>query len=128
MCGIWARGSQARIAGGCLAWESQDVQPKALGPGCHPHKIALPPPASCCLFVGYHFLLDCLSSEQMDWWTRGGFLWGEGRKLERMKYTLEGVKLFRTSSPVSPVQDCESQGRTWMGKGKDWSQNGFLKI
>lgn len=29
--------------------------------------------------------------------------WGEGRKSERMKYTLEGVKLFRTSSPVAPI-------------------------
>lgn len=51
--------------------------------------------------------------------------WGEGRKSERMKYTLEGVKLFRTSSPVAPIQGSESQERTWVGKGKDWSLNVF---
>lgn len=76
MCGIWARGSQASVVGGCLAWELQDVQPKALGPDCHPHKIALQPPESCRLFLGVQFLLDCLSFEQMVWRACDSF-WGE---------------------------------------------------
>lgn len=95
MCGIWARGSQARIAGGCLAWESQDVQPKALGPGCHPHKIALQPPASCCLFVGYQFLLDCLSSEQMAWWTCGSFLVGRRQEVREDEIYSGGRQAFQ---------------------------------
>lgn len=32
------------------------------------------------------------------------------------------------SSPVVPIQGCESRGRLWVKKGKDWSLNVFLKI
>lgn len=31
------------------------------------------------------------------------------------------------SSPVVPIQGCESRGRLWVKKGKDWSLNVFFK-
>lgn len=36
-----------------------------LEPDCHLHKIAVQPPATCYLFLGLQFPLNCLSSEEV---------------------------------------------------------------